>query len=131
MNNEDPAVADIHTIGTVAKIVKQIKMPDGNTTIFIMGRMRFEIEKYTQEDPYLKAKVKYLDDHFPKEDKEFDAMIASVKDMAERIISLSPNIPVETGMMLRNIENYSFSGAFYRIEPRNQIARKAEPAGAK
>lgn len=108
MNNEDPAVADIHNIGTIAKIVKQIKMPDGNTTIFIMGRMRFEIEKYTQEDPYLKAQVKYLDDHFPKEDKEFDAMIASVKDMAERIISLSPNIPVETGMMLRNIENYSF-----------------------
>lgn len=108
MSNEDPAVSDIHNIGTVAKIVKQIKMPDGNTTIFIMGRMRFEIEKYTQEDPYLKASVNYLDDHFPKEDKEFDAMIASVKDMAERIIALSPNIPVETGMMLRNIENYSF-----------------------
>ncbi len=108
MSNEDPAVSDIHNIGTVAKIVKQIKMPDGNTTIFIMGRMRFEIEKYTQEDPYLKATVNYLDDHFPKENKEFEAMIASVKDMAERIISLSPNIPVETGMMLRNIENYSF-----------------------
>ncbi|RYG43790.1 MAG: endopeptidase La, partial [Chitinophagaceae bacterium] len=107
-NNEDPETADIHRTGTIAKIVKQIKMPDGNTTIFIMGRMRFEIEKYTQETPYLKAIVKYLDDQFPKEDKEFEAMIASVKDMAERIISLSPNIPVETGMMLRNIENYSF-----------------------
>jgi ATP-dependent Lon protease len=107
-NNEDPETGDIHSTGTIAKIVKQIKMPDGNTTIFIMGRMRFEIEKYTQEDPYLKATVKYLDDQFPKEDKEFEAMIASVKDMAERIISLSPNIPVETGMMLRNIENYSF-----------------------
>lgn len=83
-------------------------MPDGNTTIFIMGRMRFEIDQYTQEDPYLKAKVRYLDDTFPREDNEFEAMIASVKDMAERIIALSPNIPVETGMMLRNIENYSF-----------------------
>jgi ATP-dependent Lon protease len=108
LNNENPDTADIHTVGTVAKIVKQIKMPDGNTTIFIMGRMRFEIEKYTQEDPYLKAQVKYLDDVFPKEDPEFVAMISSVKDMAERIISLSPNIPVETGMMLRNIENFSF-----------------------
>ena len=107
-NNEDPEIADIHSVGTIAKIVKQIKMPDGNTTLFIMGKMRFQIEKYTQEVPYLKAQVKYLDDTFPKEDKEFDAMISSVKDMAERIISLSPNIPVETGMMLRNIENYSF-----------------------
>ena len=106
--NEDPEIADIYKVGTIAKIVKQIKMPDGNTTLFIMGKMRFEIEAYTQESPYLKAQVKYLDDKFPKEDKEFDAMISSVKDMAERIISLSPNIPVETGMMLRNIENYSF-----------------------
>lgn len=107
-NNEDPATADIYEMGTVAKIVKQIKLPDGNTTIFIMGRMRFEIEHYTQEEPYLKAQVKYHEDKFPKEDKEFDAMIASVKDMAERIISISPNIPMETGMMLRNIENFSF-----------------------
>ncbi len=106
--NDDPETQDIHRVGTIAKIVKQIKMPDGNTTIFIMGRMRFAIEEYTQEAPYLRARVKYLDDKFPKEDKEFDAMISSVKDMAERIIALSPNIPVETGMMLRNIENYSF-----------------------
>src|SRR5690606_19014249 len=62
----------------------------------------------TQQDPYMKAQVKYLDDAFPKEDKEFEAMISSVKDMAERIVSLSPNIPIETGMMLRNIENFSF-----------------------
>lgn len=107
-NNDDPGTTDIYSFGTVAKIVKQIKLPDGNTTIFIMGRMRFEIEKYTQEEPYLKASVKYLEDVFPKEDKEFDAMISSVKDMAERIISLSPNMPMETGMMLRNIENFSF-----------------------
>ncbi len=107
-NNEDPDAGAIHSIGTVAKIIKQIKMPDGNTTIFIMGRMRFEIEKYTQESPFLRAQVKYLDDTFPKEDQEFEAMVASIKEMAERIISLSPNIPVETGMMLRNIENYSF-----------------------
>src|ERR1700749_1592174 len=78
-NNEDPTTEDIYGMGTVAKIVKQIKLPDGNTTIFIMGRMRFSIDKYTQEEPYLKAQVKYLEDIFPKEDKEFDAMIASVK----------------------------------------------------
>lgn len=107
-NNEDPTPEDIYGTGTVAKIVKQIKLPDGNTTIFIMGRMRFTIDKYVQEAPYLKAQVKYLEDKFPKEDKEFDAMIGSVKDMAERIVSISPNMPMETGMMLRNIENFSF-----------------------
>lgn len=123
-NNEDPDTADIHRTGTVAKIVKQIKMPDGNTTIFIMGRMRFEIEAYTQEDPYLKARVKYLDDAFPKEDKEFEAMIASVKDMAERIISISPNIPMETGMMLRNIENYSFLVHFIASNLETKLTEK-------
>lgn len=123
-NNEDPETADIHRVGTIAKIVKQIKMPDGNTTIFIMGRMRFEIEEYTQEAPYLRAQVKYLDDIFPKDDKEFDAMIASVKDMAERIISLSPNIPVETGMMLRNIENYSFLVHFIASNLETKLVEK-------
>lgn len=108
VDNEDPGTEDIYKIGTIAKIVKQIKLPDGNTTIFIMGRMRFEIEEYIQEDPFLKAKVQYLDDVFPKEDAEFDAMISSVKDLAERIVSLSPSIPIETGMMLRNIEHFSF-----------------------
>ncbi|MFT4062999.1 MAG: endopeptidase La [Edaphocola sp.] len=106
--NDDPATTDIHTTGTIAKIVKQMKMPDGNITVFIMGRIRFEIEKFTQETPYLKATVRYLEDAFPKGDQEFDAMIGTIKDMAERIVSLSPNIPMETGMMLRNIENYSF-----------------------
>src|SRR6201992_2545923 len=60
-NNEDPMPEDVYTIGTLAKIVKQIKMPDGNTTIFIMGRIRFKIEQYTQVDPYYTAKVKYLE----------------------------------------------------------------------
>jgi len=123
-NNEDPSPEDIYSFGTVAKIVKQIKLPDGNTTIFIMGRMRFEIEKYTQEAPYLRAQVKYQEDSFPKEDKEFDAMIASVKDMAERIISLSPNIPMETGMMLRNIENFSFLVHFIASNLETKLVEK-------
>src|SRR5690606_16161852 len=105
---EDPGASEIHTVGTLAKIVKQIKMPDGNTTLFIMGRIRFEVIKFIQSEPYLTAEVRYLDDDFPNEDQEFDAMIASVKDMAESIIELSPNLPSETGMMLRNIENFSF-----------------------
>ncbi len=106
--NDDPGTDEIYKMGTVAKIIKQLKLPDGNTTLFIMGRARFEIKKYTQEEPYLKAEVKYLEDNFPKGNNEFDAMIGSIKDIAERIIQLSPNIQIETGMMLKNIESHSF-----------------------
>jgi ATP-dependent Lon protease len=124
MNKEDPSVNEIYDIGTVAKIVKQIKMPDGSTTVFIMGRMRFKAEQFLQEEPYLKAKVLYLDDEFPKGDKEFDAMISSVKDMAESIITLSPNIPSETGLMLKNIDNFSFLIHFIASNLETKLSEK-------
>ncbi len=107
-NNEDPMPEDIYQVGTLAKVVKQIKMPDGNTTIFIMGRMRFHIEAYTQIDPYYTAQIKYLDDEFPQKDAEFDAMISSIKDYSERIAQQSPNLPNEASIVLRNIEQQSF-----------------------
>ena len=122
--NEDPGFADIYKVGTIAKIVKQLKMPDGNTTLFIMGKLRFEIESEIQEDPFLKASVKYLDDDFPKEDKEFDAMVGTVKDLAEKIINLSPNMPSETGMVLRNIENFSFLIHFIASNLETKIKNK-------
>lgn len=105
---EDPGTNDIYHTGTVARIVKQIKMPDGNTTIFIMGRMRFKIEEFTQEEPYFAAKVQYMEDNFPKEDPEFDALIASLKEQSEQIAQLSPNLPNETSIVLKNIEHQSF-----------------------
>lgn len=107
-DKEDPGTDEIYHTGTVAKIVKQIKMPDGTTTIFIMGRMRFEVEKFTQTDPYFTAQVKYLEDIFPKEDPEFDALISSLKEQSEQIAQLSPNLPNETSIVLRNIEHQSF-----------------------
>lgn len=107
-DKEDPTTDEIYHTGTVAKIVKQIKMPDGTTTIFIMGRMRFEVEKFTQVNPYFAAKVNYLEDVFPKEDPEFDALISSLKEQSEQIAQLSPNLPNETSIVLRNIEHQSF-----------------------
>ncbi len=107
-NNEDPDVDQIFHIGTMAKIVKQIKMPDGNTTIFIMGRMRFEVEEFTQTDPYFAANIKYLEDNFPKDDATFDALTSSIKDYSEQIAQQSPNMPNETSIVLRNIEHQSF-----------------------
>ena len=107
-NNEDPMPEDIYEIGTMAKVVKQIKMPDGNITIFIMGRMRFKIESYTQIDPFYMAQVRYLDDVYPQKDASFDALISSIKEYSERIALLSPNMPNEASIVLRNIEQQSF-----------------------
>lgn len=107
-NNEDPMPDDIYQVGTLAKVVKQIKMPDGNITIFIMGRMRFRINHYTQVDPYFVAQVEYLDDVYPKKDASFDALIASIKEYSEKIAQQSPNMPNEASIVLRNIEQQSF-----------------------
>jgi ATP-dependent Lon protease len=106
--NEDPMPEDIYEIGTLAKVVKQIKMPDGNITIFIMGRLRFRIQAYTQIDPYYTAQVEYLEDVYPQKDAPFDALIASIKEHSEKIAQQSPNSPYEASIVLRNIEQQSF-----------------------
>lgn len=108
MTNEDPSVEDIYTTGTLAKIVKQIKMPDGTTTLFIMGRMRFTIKEMTQNEPFFKAHINLMDDVYPKNDSEFDAIMSSVRDYSEKILTQSPNLPSEAGIVLRNIEQQSF-----------------------
>jgi ATP-dependent Lon protease len=108
MANEDPTADDIYTTGTLAKIVKQIKMPDGNTTLFIMGRMRFNIQEMTQSDPFFKAHIKLMDDVYPKDDSEFDAIMSSIRDYSEKILTQSPNLPSEAGIVLKNIEQQSF-----------------------
>ena len=107
-NIEEPEPADLCKIGTVAKIVKLIKMPDGGTTVIIQGKKRFELLEMTTEDPYFKAKISQLaDDELPK-DENFDAYISSIKDLATQIIHLSPNLPTEASIILKNIENPSF-----------------------
>jgi ATP-dependent Lon protease len=105
---EDPVVADLEDIGTVAKIIKQIKMPDGGTTIIIQGRRRFKIDSITTEEPYFKAQIKLLEDEPVEDDERFKAMASSIKDLAGQIIALSPNMPSEAAVILKNIENPSF-----------------------
>ena len=107
-NVEEPTVSDLEDIGTVAKIVKMIKMPDGGTTIIIQGRKRFKIEEITSDDPYFKATIKILDEDNLKGDADFDAMVGSIKDLAGQIVGLSPNLPSEAAIILKNIENPSF-----------------------
>ena len=107
-NNEDPMPEDVYRVGTLAKVVKQIKMPDGNITIFIMGRMRFKIEEYTEIDPFYVAQVRDLEDVYPQKDASFDALISNIKDYSERIAQQTPNMPNEASIVLRNIEQQSF-----------------------
>jgi ATP-dependent Lon protease len=107
-NVEDPGVNDLEQIGTIAKIVKQIKMPDGGTTIIIQGKSRFGIDAIVGEDPYFKAKIHKLEEEESPKDADFDAYVANIKDLATEIIQLSPNIPTEASIILKNIENPSF-----------------------
>jgi ATP-dependent Lon protease len=107
-NVEEPTVSDLVDIGTVAKIVKLIKMPDGGTTIIIQGRKRFKTEEITSEDPYFKARIKVLEDEPLVNDNDFEAMVGSIKELAGQIIQLSPNMPSEASIILKNIENPSF-----------------------
>jgi ATP-dependent Lon protease len=105
---EDPNFEQLHNVGTIALIIKMLQMPDGNTTVIIQGKKRFILKEEVQSEPYIKAKVEPFHEIKGKEDKEFKAMVSSIKDMAMNIIQLSPNIPSEAGIAIRNIESTSF-----------------------
>ncbi|MDB5251418.1 MAG: Lon protease [Flaviaesturariibacter sp.] len=107
-NIEDPAVEDLERIGTVARIVKQIKMPDGGITIIIQGKTRFEVDAVTTEEPYFKATIKILEEEEASTEPDFVAYVSNIKDLATEIIQLSPNIPSEASVILKNIESPSF-----------------------
>ena len=108
-NEEDPSPSDVHHIGTVARIMRVLKMPDGNTTVILQGKKRFEIENFTQEEPYLKAKIKEVTEERPnKKDVEFKAIVESIKELAIQIIKESPNIPTEATFAIKNIESNPF-----------------------
>lgn len=123
-SNEDPNPEDVYKTGTLAKVIKHIKMPDGNLTVFIMGRMRFEIEDFLQSDPFFTARIKYLEDKFPENDASFNAMMSSIKDQSERIAQLAHNIPNETSLILRNIEQQSFLMHFVASNINVKLAEK-------
>jgi ATP-dependent Lon protease len=107
---EDPEEKDLYKVGTVAHLIKILQMPDGNTTVIIQGKKRFEIEDFLQQEPYFKAKIKDLAD-FDKgleRDEHFLATIGSLKDLAIQIIKLSPNIPSEAAFAIKNIDSPFF-----------------------
>ncbi len=105
---ENPGMDDLYQIGAIARIVKLLRMPDGTTTAILQGRRRCRLTEMTTEDPYLLGKVEVLDYVKPKNKLEFEALVASIMDLAKQIIELSPQIPSEALVMLRNINSNTF-----------------------
>jgi ATP-dependent Lon protease len=107
--DEDPTNNDIHQVGTVARILRVLKMPDGNVTVILQGKKRFEIDTVISESPYLKASIKEVPEKRPgKHDTEFSAIVDSIRELSIQIIKESPNIPTEATFAIKNIESQSF-----------------------
>ncbi|MFT7051222.1 MAG: ATP-dependent Lon protease [Psychroserpens sp.] len=124
---EDPTAKDIFKTGTVARILKVLKMPDGNTTVIIQGKKRFEIQEVMSEEPYMTATIKDVQEAKPAIDnKEFSAIIDSIKDLSLQIIKDSPNIPSEASFAIKNIESNSFLVNFVSSNMNLSVEEKQE-----
>ena len=105
---EDPEWADLMKVGTVARILKLIKMPDGGTTVIMQGRKRFQLGAIVKDEPFFQCKATYLNEGELPDNQDFKALIASIKELAGQIIQLSPNMPSEASIILKNIEDPIF-----------------------
>lgn len=105
---ENPSYDDIHHLGVVAKVLRILKMPDGNITVIIQGKKRFEVTEFVGSEPYFKAKVEEVKEIKPNKNEEFSAIIDSIKDLALQIIDENPNIPSEASFAIKNIQSDSF-----------------------
>ena len=124
---EDPQVKDINTLGTVARILRVLQMPDGNTTVIIQGKKRFEIAEVLTEEPYMTATIRETEETRPdKNDEEFLAIIESIKDLAFKIIKDNPNIPSEATFAIKNIQSNSFLINFVSSNLNLGVAEKQE-----
>lgn len=123
---EDPELEDLYEVGTVAKIVKVLKMPDGSTTAILQGRKKFHLEAITQEEPFMKVKIEVLEKQQPEDKLSYEALISSIRDKAKDIIELSPHIPTEAVMMLQNIKSSSFLMSFISSNLNISVERKQQ-----
>ncbi|MCD8406014.1 endopeptidase La [Tenacibaculum dicentrarchi] len=122
---ENPSLDDINKTGVVAKILRVLKMPDGNVTVIIQGKKRFVIDEITQEDPYLKAIVQEVIENKGVEDeKEFEAIIESIKELALEVIKENPMLPSEASIAIKNIQSNSFLVNFISSNMELSVAKK-------
>jgi ATP-dependent Lon protease len=123
---EDPNLTELVAVGTIARIIKVIKMPDGGTTVILQGKRRFKVGAITSDDPYFKAQVILLQEEEAPKDQDFEAYVSNIKDLAAQIIQLSPNIPTEASIILKNIENPSFLIHFISSNLNSELTEKQE-----
>ncbi len=124
---EDPKFEDLNSVGTVAHVLKMLRMPDGNTTIIIQGKRRFKLDKCVQSEPYIRCTVKaFPETKASTTDKEFMAVVASLKDLALQIIQQSPNIPSDAAFAIRNIESHTFLINFISSNSNLDVIKKQE-----
>lgn len=123
---EDPSFEELNKIGTVAHILRIFRMPDGNTTVIIQGKRRFKLIKLVQQEPYLKAEIVSVSQPALPSTKEFEAMISSIKDMSLQIIQLSPHIPSEANIAIKNIESPVFLINFIASNMNAEVAFKQQ-----
>jgi ATP-dependent Lon protease len=123
---EDPEFSDLNLVGTVAYILKILQMPDGSNTAIIQGKRRFTINETVQTEPYIKARVIPFDKPvgIPADNKEFAALISSLKDLAIQIVNKSPNIPSEAAFAIKNIESPAFVVHFISSNLNIELAEK-------
>ncbi len=126
-DTEEPDASDLHDVGTVAVILKLIKMPDGTKSIVIQGKRRFEIESFEQTQPYLRAKVKPYDTESDSlEDVEIQGRLHSLKELAVQIVNLSPHLPSEAALAIQNIESPTFLIHFIASNLQIEVEDKQE-----
>lgn len=124
-NVEDPAIEDIYRYGTIARIIKMIVLPDGNTTVIMQGKNRFSVKEFVQEDPNLTARVDLLiEPVLNLEGKEVQALVQSLKDSASKILRLNPEIPQEAQVALDNIQSPPFLIHFLASNLNVEVADK-------
>lgn len=123
-HNEIPGQEDLYKIGTVAKIIKVLNMPDGNTTAILQGRSKFRLERLISQSPYFRAEITTLEKDTASDAMQFEATLQSVQDMAKNIIELSPQIPTEAVMMVQNIKSPTFLLSFITSNLTIDVAEK-------
>ncbi|MCS7018726.1 MAG: endopeptidase La [Cytophagales bacterium] len=126
-NPEEPTIDELYTVGTVARIMKLIALPDGHITIIIRGKRKFRLEKIIRENPYLVAEVSYLTDEMPDEHKkDTKVLMQSLKEAAHKIIRLNPEIPQEAEISINNIESLDLLVHFFSANINAEIKDKQE-----
>ncbi len=124
---ESPEFEDLHKVGTVAQILRLLKMPDGSSTVIIQGKRRFEIVQPISTEPYMKANTRLLvEERIDTNNQEMDVMIKSIKDLAVQIIQESPNIPSEASFAIGNIDSPTFLVNFISSNMNADVSKKQE-----